>query len=68
MLDAIRIMLSQALPKLTASKSKPIAFKTTDIMIGRGSLTAELQFEAANLVLNYLVHEPREEYAINSER
>lgn len=67
-LDALRIMLSQVLPKLTASKSKPIAFETTDIMSDRGSLTAELQFEAANLVLNYLVHEPREKYAANPER
>lgn len=67
-IDAIRIMFSQTLPKLTASKSRPIAFETTDIMIDRGSLTAELRFEAANLALTYLVHEPREKYVANPER
>jgi predicted ATP-binding protein involved in virulence len=67
-LDAIRIMLSQALPKLTASKSKPIAFETTDIMSDRSSLTAELRFEAANLDLTYLLHEPREKYAVDPKR
>ncbi|AFZ20485.1 AAA family ATPase [Allocoleopsis franciscana] len=67
-LDALRIMLSQVLPKFTASKSKPLDFETTDITVGRGALTAELEFNAAEIDFQYLVHKPRQDYVIDISR
>lgn len=48
-LDALRIMLSQTLPKCTASKSKPIPFSETDIYVGQETLKTELSFEVAGI-------------------
>ncbi|MBN3923910.1 AAA family ATPase [Nostoc sp. NMS4] len=62
-LDALRILLSQVLPKFTASKSKLIPFKTSDIKINRDAFTAKLQFDAVGIPFEYLVHKPREEYS-----
>ncbi len=45
-LEALCIMLSKALPKLTASKSQSLSFNDTDITIGQDVLTAELDFLA----------------------
>jgi predicted ATP-binding protein involved in virulence len=45
-LDALRILLSQVLRKFTATKSKPIAFTTSDIKFDRAALTAEIKFDA----------------------
>jgi predicted ATP-binding protein involved in virulence len=67
-LDALRMMLSQILPKLTASKSKTISFEPTDIMSDRGAFTVELQLEAASMTFNYLVHEPRQKYVVDQGR
>ena len=61
-LDALRTLLSQVLPKFTASKTKSIAFKTKDIKINRDAFTARLQFDAVGISFEYLVHKPHEEY------
>lgn len=61
-LDALRIMLVQALPRLTGIRMRSKNFDANDITNSRGELTAELRFEIAQEVLNYLVHQPREEY------
>lgn len=62
-LDALRIMLSQALPEFTAaSRRGHIPFSETDITVGRGALTAQLYFEAAGIEFEHLIHLPREEY------
>jgi predicted ATP-binding protein involved in virulence len=63
-LDALRIMFSQILPQFTASKSRPENFSVDDIRVGSGALTAELEFKAANIDFNYLVHKPREQFII----
>ena len=67
-LDALRIMFSQILPKLTASRSKSIEFDLDDITINRGSLTAEIDFTVAEIDFNYLVHKPRESYRPDETR
>src|SRR6266545_8028272 len=67
-LDALRILLSRALPRLSASRSKPDSFGVGDITIGRGALTAELQFETAGIQFTYLAHLPRERFIPDSER
>lgn len=67
-LDVLRIMLSQVLPMFTASRSKPLDFEASDIMVGRGALTAELEFNAAEIDFQYLVHKPRQNYVIDTSR
>lgn len=64
-LDVLRVLLSQALPKFTASRSRPDSFDTDDITVGRDALTAELQFEAAGISFSQLIHNPREKYMDN---
>jgi predicted ATP-binding protein involved in virulence len=61
-LDALRIMLVQALPRLTGIRMRPKVFEVSDITNGRSALTAELRFEIAHQPLNYLVHQPLEQY------
>lgn len=79
-LDALRILLSQILPKVTASKSKPLAFSIDDLTIGRESLTAQLDFDLDFGMLSlfalaeptsgfrYLVHKPRERFVLDESR
>ncbi|MEM6867018.1 MAG: AAA family ATPase [Cyanobacteria bacterium P01_C01_bin.121] len=67
-LDALRILLSQASPKLSRSRSQPLDFETLDITLGQGALTAELKFELAETPFTYLVHQPRERYITDSDR
>ncbi len=67
-LDVLRIMLSQALPKFTASKSRPIPFKEADITAGQGMLTSELSFEAAGIAFKQLMHKQREKYVIDQAK
>lgn len=45
-LDVLCIMLSKALPKLTASISQSLSFSDTDITVGRDMLNVELEFLA----------------------
>ena len=65
MLDALRIMLSQILPKFTASKSKSIAFDENDITVMKEALSTELEFSTLKNSFKYLVHKQREEYGTN---
>ncbi|MEH2410505.1 AAA family ATPase [Nostoc sp.] len=51
-LDALRILLSQVLPKFTASKSKPIAFNTSDIKINRSTFTLNSSLMQWTFLLN----------------
>lgn len=67
-LDALRIMLSQVMPIFTASRSNPFDFKVSDITVGRGALTAEIEFQAAEIDFQYLVHKPRHGYVIDTSR
>ena len=64
-LDALRIMLSQILPKFTASKSKSIAFDENDITVMKEALSTELEFSTLKNSFKYLVHKQREEYGTN---
>ena len=61
-LDALRILLSQSLPKLSQVRSKPLDFEVSDITIGQGSLTGGLIFQVADIEFRYLRHQPREKY------
>lgn len=61
-LDALRVILSQALPKFTSSRTKPLSFDESDITQERATLTAELEFEVENVTLTYFIHQYREEY------
>jgi predicted ATP-binding protein involved in virulence len=58
-LDTLRILLSQALPQFSPSRSKPLTFEDSDINITQDALTAELTLEVAKLECRYLVHQPR---------
>jgi predicted ATP-binding protein involved in virulence len=53
-LDTLRILLSQALQKLSQSNSKTLNFEFSDMRIEQGSLTAELTFEILNNQFQYL--------------
>ncbi len=61
-LDALRTMLVQALPRLTNIKMRPKSFSINDITNGKDSLTADIQFEHADQTFVYLVHQPNEKY------
>jgi predicted ATP-binding protein involved in virulence len=57
-LDALRIMLSQVLPKFTVSKSRAITFdKHIDIKADCGAFTSELKFDLKEVAFTYLVHQ-----------
>ena len=58
-LDTLRILLSQALPQFSPSRSKPLTFADADINLTQTALTAELTLAVANLECRYLVHQPR---------
>ena len=67
-LDALRVLLSQAIPKFTASRSRPDSFDTDYITVGRDALTAELQFELEDLSFTQLMRQQREEHIPVKER
>lgn len=62
-LDALRILLSQALPRISQCRSKPLNFETFDITIDAPSLIATLTFEVADSELGWNVIQYRERYA-----
>lgn len=62
-LDALRVMLSRTLPRLTGVKMRQESFSPSDITNGRGSLTAQLQIALGGQTLEQLIHLPRERYA-----
>jgi predicted ATP-binding protein involved in virulence len=66
-LDTIRIMLAQALPKLTVAQKSNLAFNINDITVEQEFLTTDLQFQSANIDFQYIVYHPREEYGYISE-
>lgn len=61
-LDALRILLSQAITQLSNSRKKSLEFHDSDITITQDAITAELAFEIENIPFNYLVHQPRSQY------
>jgi predicted ATP-binding protein involved in virulence len=61
-LEALRVVLSAALRKFTASKARALPFNDSDITQGRSTLTVELDFEVENVPLTYFVHQYRENY------
>ncbi len=68
-LDVLRKMLSQTLPKFAAASSRiTIPFEKDDITVGQRALTAHLEFETAGTVFKHLVHLPREGYVIDDAR
>jgi len=48
-LDGLRILLSQALPKLSQSRSKAHQFQDSDITVNQNSFYAKLMFEIATI-------------------
>ncbi|MBW4622132.1 MAG: AAA family ATPase [Cyanosarcina radialis HA8281-LM2] len=67
-LDAIRILLSQSLLKVSQCRSKPLKFEDSDIAIDKNYLTAEIGFEIADTEFRYLVHQSRSLYIAASDR
>jgi predicted ATP-binding protein involved in virulence len=61
-LDALRILLSQALPKFSQSRNKPLNFEISDLTIDATSLNANLIFEVDNTELGWNVMQYRERY------
>ncbi len=65
-LDALRILLSQILPKISKSRSRAIYFKDWDMSvvsiepygITQSAITTEVTLEVAKTEFRYLVHEP----------
>jgi predicted ATP-dependent endonuclease of OLD family len=67
-LDALRIILSQALPEFTAASRRwRLPFSKRDITVGRAALTAELHFEVAGISFEQLM-QLREPHIIDEER
>jgi predicted ATP-binding protein involved in virulence len=66
-LDAIRIMLSQALPRFTAAKSSNLAFNIGHITVEKDFLVATLKFHASNIDFQYSAPKLREEHGYISE-
>jgi predicted ATP-binding protein involved in virulence len=64
LLDTLRILLSQALPKLFKARSKALDFEYADITVEQDYLTAELAFEVADTQFSYAVHQPRARYVL----
>lgn len=61
-LDVLRIMLSQVLPKISVSNSKQIPFDLSDIRKDQTKLSAELEFITANVPFRLV-----SEYALRSD-
>lgn len=60
-LETLRIGLSRALPKFTASRARPEPFTTDDIRVGRSALTVDLHLEFDGTAQNLLIHKQREQ-------
>lgn len=54
-LDVLGILLSQILPKISASRATPTSFRTSDMRVGGNVMTAALEMEALDVAFNYLV-------------
>ena len=54
-LDALRVLFSRALPRFSASKSKPQSFKADDVKAGCMALAAEIQFVAGDIPFTHTV-------------
>src|SRR5262245_34592292 len=67
-LEVLCILLSQTLPRLTAARRTNADFTTNDIRVGRDALTAQLDFVAAGITFNDLVHMPRFAYQADQRR
>ena len=61
-LDTLRITLSQVLPRVSQSRSKPLNFELSDIAIEEESLTAELSFQIDSTDFQYLTNRLRRYY------
>ncbi len=59
-LDVLRILFSYSLPQFTVSQARPIPFAETDITVGQGAMTVELEFTASDTPFEHLVHIPRD--------
>ena len=59
-LDALRICLSKILPKITASRSRPLPFTHEDIRANSGTLTINCTFELQESEFTLLIHKQRE--------
>lgn len=68
-LDALRILFSHSLPRLTDAASRQIMQfdRQDDIRIGQPELTVSLRFENAGRMLNHTVLLQREDYAPNPQ-
>lgn len=60
-LDAIRIALMRALPRLTGVKIRRENFESTDIMNDRSALTIDLQLDNAGYLLHQVIYQPRKQ-------
>ena len=61
-LDALRILLSHALPEFTASRGRGFSFDIEDIKIRHDNLSTELHFESGGLSSSQLMRKQREEH------
>jgi predicted ATP-binding protein involved in virulence len=52
-LDALRILLSQVIPRISASRSRPVPFAAGDIAAGTEGLTAEIRVEVQGYPVTY---------------
>ena len=67
-LDALRVLLSHVLPKLSASRSKKLSFLTDDIRIDADALTAEITLDLGGVPVAYEIHNTREQNVADPER
>ncbi|WP_121967544.1 AAA family ATPase [Leptolyngbya sp. BC1307] len=66
-LDTLRFLLAQCLPKITAARKSKLTFEPSDISVSQNTLSAELRFEAFDTDFRYLVQQSRAKFGSVSE-
>lgn len=66
-LDTLRFLLAQCLPKITAARNSKLTFESSDISVSQNALSAELRFEAFGTDFRYLVQQSRAQFGSVSE-
>ena len=68
-LDVLRTILAYALPQITAAPTnRSIYFTEDDITVGHDTLTVELEFEAAGIPFEHLIHLPRKDFVVDESK
>lgn len=67
-LDVLRVMFSQSLPRLSMSRSAPMSIGKNDISLGTEALTIELGFTVYDTPFTHRINLQRRDYKIDPSR